>query len=245
MRSEAETTSSSRPSATVAHRADLPAPAPPGREYDLRRQDRQRQADLLGRRERLVGNGRVVVFLAIVVVGWLAFGSRIVSPLWLVPLAGLFVSLLVYYETVMRAWHRARRATAFYQAGLARLADDWKGKGQTGLRYQDENHPYAADIDLFGPGSLFELLCTARTRTGEDTLAAWLLAGAGPDEVRARQAAVAELRPQLDLREDLALLGSDLPAGVDFDRVAAWERPRPSCRPAGCAGRPWAWACSP
>jgi hypothetical protein len=33
---------------------------------------------------------------------------------------------------------------------------------------------------------------------------------------------VRELRPLLDLREDLALLGSDVPAGVDFDALAAW-----------------------
>src|SRR5262249_27868967 len=89
-------------------------------------------------------------------------------------------------------------------------------------RFQDENHPYAADIDLFGTGSLFELLCTARTRTGENTLAGWLLKGAAPAEVRARQEAVAELRSMLDLREDLALLGGDVPAGGDFDGVAAW-----------------------
>src|SRR5262249_22230760 len=114
------------------------------------------------------------------------------------------------------------RAVSMYNAGLARLADDWRGKGQTGARYLDENHPYAADLDLFGKGSLFELLCTARTRTGEDTLARWLLHGARPHEVRAPQAAVAELRPQLDLREDLGLLGSDVATAVDFDGVAAW-----------------------
>src|SRR5262249_47574053 len=96
------------------------------------------------------------------------------------------------------------------------------GRGNPGARFLDPTHPCAADLDLFGPGSLFELLCTARTRTGEDTLASWLLAPATPAEVRARQDAVAELRPQLDLREDLALLGSDVPAGVDFDGVAAW-----------------------
>src|SRR5262249_25031844 len=116
----------------------------------------------------------------------------------------------------------ARRAALFYQAGLDRLEDNWKGKGQPGTAFLDEHHPCAADIDLFGSGSLFELLCTARTRTGEDTLAAWLLAGAPPAELPAPQAAVAELRDQLALREDLALLGRDVPVGVDFAAVVAW-----------------------
>ena len=43
------------------------------------------------------------------------------------------------------------------------------------------------DLDLFGPASLFELLSIARTRAGEETLAAWLLAPADPDEIVARQ----------------------------------------------------------
>jgi hypothetical protein len=201
------------------------AAAPPHdaeQEYRLRLLDRQRQARLLGWRERLVGNARVGVFLVGLVVAYLSLSAGLLAPLWVAAVLALFVVLLFVHAAVTRAWYRARRAVAFYEAGLARLADDWKGKGQNGARFQDDSHPCAADIDLFGPGSLFELLCTARTRTGEDTLAGWLRHGAPPDEVRARQQAVAELRPQLDLREDLALLGSELPAGVDFHGVAAW-----------------------
>ena len=86
----------------------------------------------------------------------------------------------------------------------------------------DEAHPNAADLDLFGNGSVFELLCTARTRGGEDTLAAWLKTPALADEVRDRQAAVAELRPRLDLREDLSILGASAQSGVDLNALGDW-----------------------
>jgi hypothetical protein len=194
----------------------------PLKEYQARRDARQSTADEHTKRERLVGNGRVVVFLLILLLGWFAFAWRWFHPLWLLPVVGFFVWLLFLHEKVTRAWFRARRAVGFYQSGLSRLSDEWRGRGQLGTRYLDEQHPYAADLDLFGKGSLFELLCTARTRTGEDTLASWLKAGANPEEIRKRQEAVAELKPKVDLREDLALLGSDLPAGVDFDGVVAW-----------------------
>src|SRR5439155_18878235 len=39
---------------------------------------------------------------------------------------------------------------------------------------------------------------------------------------RARQEAVAELRGRLDLREDLALLGANVPHGVDFGALVVW-----------------------
>src|SRR5262249_37597999 len=103
----------------------------------------------------------------------------------------------------------------------ARLDHDWAGRGVPGTRFLQEAHPNAVDLDLFGTGSLFELLCTARTRKGEETLAAWLLNPAPVEEVRARQEAVADLRPRLGLRADLALLGAEGPGGVDLDRLAS------------------------
>jgi MutS domain V len=87
----------------------------------------------------------------------------------------------------------------------------------------DDSHPYAADLDLFGRASLFELLCTARTRAGQETLAAWLKAPAPRDDVLRRQAAVAELRPRLDLREDLALTGEDADARMDPSALVGWS----------------------
>ncbi|MBY0229134.1 MAG: hypothetical protein K2W96_07655 [Gemmataceae bacterium] len=194
----------------------------PAREYEQRRQDRQRRAQEFARSEGLLGLARLLAVGAVLLVLFLWLRVNQPPPWWLGLMVLGFIALLFVHDAVLRAGHRARRAVAYYAAGLQRLADDWKGKGQQGTRFLDEGHPYAADLDLFGPGSLFELLCTARTRTGEDTLAEWLKAGADPAEVRARQAAVAELRPMLDLREDLALLGSGLPHGVDYDGVAAW-----------------------
>lgn len=200
-----------------------PSHLDPANEYDRRRQERQRSAERLSGQERALGLSRVVVVGLILLVLFLWLRVNQLPPAWTTALIALFVVLLFLHDAVLRAFHRARRAAAYYQSGLERLADEWKGKGQPGTRFHDDHHPYAADIDLFGIGSLFELLCTARTRTGEDTLAGWLRGPAGPEEVRERQAAVRELSGQIDLREDLALLGPELAAGgVDFDGVIAW-----------------------
>jgi hypothetical protein len=117
---------------------------------------------------------------------------------------------------------RRRRAQRFFERALARLDGKWAGTGEPGDRYLDPAHPYARDLDLFGAGSLFELLSTARTHIGEDTLARWLLAPAAPPTVRARQEAVDELRPRVDLREDLAVVSEESRTGVDPVSLAAW-----------------------
>jgi MutS domain V len=115
-----------------------------------------------------------------------------------------------------------RRAARFFEGGLARLDGHWAGRGQTGQHYLDPTHPYAQDLDLFGKGSVFELLSTARTHIGEDTLARWLLAPADPATLVQRQQAVDELRLRLGLREDLAVVAEEARTGVDPVSLAAW-----------------------
>ena len=71
---------------------------------------------------------------------------------------------------------------------------------------------------------------------GEDTLAAWLLAPADPASVRARQEAVQALTPDLDLREDLAILGEEVAATVRRDTLATLAAP---ARPPAIGPSPW------
>jgi hypothetical protein len=105
------------------------------------------------------------------------------------------------------------------------------GKGTAGERFRDRDHVYADDLDLFGSGSVFELLCTARTSAGEETLADWLRAPALPDDVVARQAAVAELRERLQLREDLAVLGGEVGGGLHRAPLTGWGEAPPRTVP--------------
>ena len=124
---------------------------------------------------------------------------------WWLALPGLaFLALVVAHSRVANRIERARRGRAWYEHGLARISGEWPGRGPDGRRFLD-GPPFASDVDLFGPGSLFQLLNTTRTEAGEVTLAGWLLAGAPPDEIRARQAAVDELRPLIDFRESVAV----------------------------------------
>jgi hypothetical protein len=184
----------------------------------------------VARQERLhiqVGNARLAVFVAGAWIAWSAFGRGSLSAWWLVAPVAAFVALLVFHERILRERQLAQRAVRYYERGIARLEDRWAGAGDTGERYRNPAHPYAEDLDLFGKGGLFELLSTARTRAGEDTLARWLLEPATAEVVLERQAAVAELRPKLDLREDLALLGEDVRATGDPAALIAWAETPP------------------
>jgi MutS domain V len=190
--------------------------------YLQRLHDRTQAFEHWSKRDRIVADARLAVFAAGVVVAFLVYAGVIASAWWLAVPAGVFLVLMFSHEPIGRASDRARRAVAFYSKGLARLDGTWAGRGVTGQQFLDVDHPYAADLDIFGVGSIFERLCTARTRAGEAALARWLLAPAPPAEIRERHAAIDELRPRLDLREDLELLGDAISAGIDPDALAHW-----------------------
>jgi hypothetical protein len=200
-------------------------PPTPHAEYAHRLACRQAEAYRQLRRFGIFVRARTFILGLIVLLALLGDKERGVVK---VALLGLPALLL---EAAMRARNRAgqsfrrsARAAGFYEQRIACLEDRWAGHGRAGLRFRDETHPFALDLDLFGPGCLFELLCTAQTPLGEETLAAWLRAPAGAEEIRSRQTAVAELASLLDLREELMLLGSEVPTGADLAALAEWGR---------------------
>ncbi len=193
-------------------------------EYTARREARQQRADRLLRRYRRVTEAWKSIRLLIAALIWEELNARLHLGivLLLFGLGVLMIVLLVWANQITSVWRRAVQAARYYERRLAVLAGEWAGRGETGQRYLDDAHPYAQDLDLFGDGSLYQLLCTARTRAGLDALAAWLRHTAGAAEVRARQAAVASLRDRLDLREELDLLAGDWPECEGRAALAAW-----------------------
>jgi hypothetical protein len=183
------------------------------------------------RLDRLFAGAKLAVGLAtIVIIVWLAKYHTARIAYVFMPLAVL-VALFVWHERVLRSLRRCHRLRSFCEQGMARLEDRWAGTGQTGERFLDPSHPYARDLDLFGKGGLFELLCTARTRAGESTLAAWLLARAPLEEIEQRRKAIQELAPELDFREQLALAGEDVRVGVHPESLIAWSESATRLKP--------------
>jgi hypothetical protein len=176
--------------------------------------------------ERQLGYAKLAVALLTVIASTMFLHYLKALEFLLVPVAVFFV-LAVMQERLIRKLRFRARAIVFYERGLERLEDHWAGSGESGERFLDPLHPYARDLDIFGSGSLFELLCTARTRAGEETLAAWLLAAAPVDEVLARQKAVRELEDRVSFREKLFTLGETVRLGVHSEALAAWGERQP------------------
>jgi DNA mismatch repair ATPase MutS len=142
--------------------------------------------------------------------------------------AGAVFAARVYAKS-RRTGYRARRLKRFYTRAVARLEGDWPGSGDSGEEFNAPGHVYARDLNLFGEGSLFELLSISRTGVGRHGLARYLLEAAPVQEILARQQAVRELSDCAGLREEIALLGSSDVSESRRETFARWlgEPPAP------------------
>ncbi len=202
----------------------------PGQIYAERQQRFARERDVLAKRWNRVANGRLLTFLAAAIVA--GFALRVGS----LPLGG--VALLIFVGFLVLVRHHAQLGALRRQAeerraineeAAWRLARDWRRLPLRSTYRAGSDHPYAGDLDIFGPASLYHLLYPGGTPRGEATLRDWLLAFAAPQDVPERQAAVAELAPRIDLRDALQMAG----------RLAEGPAPDPEPFLRWAEGEPW------
>ena len=202
----------------------------PVEEYASRKRAREATAAARERTHIHLGNAKVAIFLAAVVYTVYALNDEPSALVYGIG-AALFVALSVWHELVMRALARAQAAVTYYSDGIDRIEDKWMRDTASGERFRDSNHPYADDLDVFGRGSLFQLLSACRTPMGEDRLARWLKHASPVPEIRERQQRVGALRNRIDLRERIAVVNAGRKRAMHADRLIAWAEERSSLPP--------------
>jgi hypothetical protein len=196
----------------------------PSEEYARRLREREAEVARLDKLHERIGTGRLTLGAVTLLCAWVVLYQRALAPVWLLSPVAAFLILVLVHGAVRRKRLGAERAVNYYKQGIARLEDRWSGQGPTGDRFATTAHIYAADLDLFGHDSLFQLLSQARTRMGEETLAKWLLAPGTRSAITGRQASIVDLRERLDLREEIAVLGETAEVGVRPEALLAWAQ---------------------
>ncbi|HET9130036.1 MAG TPA: DNA mismatch repair protein MutS, partial [Terriglobia bacterium] len=194
----------------------------PSAEYTKRLEDRRRWLVESHRKTKFVATLRLAAGLLSFLFVYLILALHQFSGWFILLPLGTYTGLVIYSMSVYPKEQRALRAVRFYEIGLARIKGEWVGNGNPGTSFADPASLYVNDLDVFGEGSVFELLCTARTQAGQETLARWLSGPASITEIRRRQEAIEELRNNVDLREELAILGREIKATVRPEFITNW-----------------------
>ena len=134
----------------------------------------------------------------------------------------VFVGLTVAIAVLEHLSKRHEARVRYCEDGLARVQGRPIKGAPDGQRFADPAHPYASDLDIFGPASIFSQLCMARTGSGQTRLAYWLTQATPVGEIAGRQNAVAELSTRLSLRQDLWLAGGTVNERVREEALESW-----------------------
>ena len=133
----------------------------------------------LSARAPTISRWRLLTFVGGTALVIAAVRLRLMAPL--VGAAAAFAAfawLVVRHARILDAISRAEAGLQLNAEGIARLAREWSALPEvprpTDLDW--DHHPYAQDLDLYGPASLTRWLGSAATMVGTRRLADWLLA---------------------------------------------------------------------
>lgn len=164
------------------------------------------------------------IAIAIAILGVIYLAST--SPGWIYvtfPVIAFFVYLVYRHDKLfVRSVHLAN-LVKLNHAEVQSLNGDFSTLS-SGDEFIDTHHPYSYDLDIFGDGSVFQLINRCNTFRGKQSLADRLarpLPSAG--DIRSHQRAVAELNPRVDFRQNLA--AASLEAGEapgDREQLLSW-----------------------
>jgi hypothetical protein len=95
---------------------------------------------------------------------------------------------------------------------------------EDGLTFLPHEHPYASDMDLFGPNSIYQYINRSTSEQGKKLIAESLLAPSSKQQIIERQEAAIELRLHLHWRQQLQFKGIANPVSFNVERkLLAWS----------------------
>ena len=140
---------------------------------------------------------------------------------WALP--SLICSLL--FVRLIKKFNHRKDQERIYQALLdresrKRAREERKlGDLDPGTEFEDKEHSFAGDLDLFGTHSLFQLLNHSTSVGGKQQLAKLMKSAVDPKAAQQRREAVAELQQKPDFLNAMESIGMAFPQG----KVGPWK----------------------
>jgi ABC-type multidrug transport system fused ATPase/permease subunit len=173
----------------------------PGQFFEAERRKAAEAEIVAQKNSELLATGRLAAFFAIFLTIWLwnKTGNAWCGLGTLIALA-LFLLLMRRQQAAKKARDFQRNLQTVNEDEKERLNFKFK-RTDNGSYYQEKNHAFASDLDIFGDYSLYRLLNRTRTAEGSRRLAKWLKNHAPLDEILMRQEAAEEFKRHTEFRQ--------------------------------------------
>lgn len=179
---------------------------------------------LVNRRIAAIGWLRIAIFLAGILgiyisTAWYAGAVIAVSAVFVVS----FVAVVIWHSGLHRKRDELARLLKINTDEISALDGEYS-TFDDGAEFSDAAHPYTADLDVFGPGSIFQYLNRTSTSMGRKLLASWFTnPEKSPQIIHERHQSVSDLKNRLSWRQRFRSVGMWLhDSEVDKNGILAW-----------------------
>jgi len=195
--------------------------------YQQRAQQFQTETEAVEKQINLYAWLRVGLMVLIALIIYLGLSNSDFYYAVLLPLAGFI--LLVRKQTAARELKERLTYLSLLNQREAKALAFESNEFADGQSFADVHHTYSHDLDLFGPGSVFQYLNRCGTHAGEIRLAQDLKKPAfSKQELHHRQEAVRELATQLELRQQVWATGKQINDAVyNTSGLLSWLKEQP------------------
>lgn len=167
----------------------------PGKFYNQEEQWRKEESKKLSSKSSVLSTVRAVVFTILLVT--IIYLVNLRELQWSIILTLLLVSIMAIlvrvHNGIKYQLRIANNNLSILNREQKRLLLDFSSEVSTGGEFDDEHHPFGADLDLFGKSSIFQLVDQTTSFFGKNTLVKWLKNGSDKSEIEKRQQAAIEL----------------------------------------------------
>jgi DNA mismatch repair ATPase MutS len=169
---------------------------------------------------------RLAVFIAGLILVYIASASYpVVFTSVLVVFIAVFLYLIKYHNKIIKKKKGLTELVKINHNEIKALEGDFSFF-PNGKEYQDENHPFAMDLDLFGEGSFFQYVNRTCTSLGTEAFIESLL---HPDKDKVRieqkQKAINEISTDIDWIQKFQVTGNLFDDSIDDkQKILDWSK---------------------
>lgn len=176
-----------------------------------------------------LSTARLLVFVVTIIGVYFTYNKwQLAAGIGLVGIIS-FLYLLVKYTTLKAKYNFTKALVVINEEELKIASGDFHYKKE-GLQFQDPNHNYALDIDLFGRGSFFQFIDRTSISEGTKDLVHSLLAN-NISNIPERQDAIKELAIKPDWRQRYQAKASLIKVETKATHIVKWLQTQQSFIP--------------
>ena len=193
--------------------------------YKILQSKYELELQIIKKNHNLISLFRMICILLFLIFGYYFFKTENSIFLYLSLFSFSVFLILIRFHNKLSHQKELKEAIITINKDEISFLKSGKNNFENGIEFNDFNHTYAYDLDIFGDNSLFQSLNRTFIFIGKKILGQKLLNILPNNEIQENQELIKELSPNIDFRQDfmsIAKISKD--KKHNYDKLISWSK---------------------